>query len=184
LSTEDSIPIPYGYCHCGCGQKTVVAKNNKRDKGIRKGEPYRYIHGHNRRKSALEYIEEDRGYETPCWVWQRSISGGYGNMFHNGRVRLAHRVYYEREHGPIPDHLVPDHLCRVRACIRPSHIELVTGRENSRRGVSVKLNMYQAREIRRLFATGELDRDQLAERFGVTKANICYILNGKVWAED
>ncbi len=39
--------IPYGYCHCGCGQKTKLAdRTSQRDKTA-KGEPKRFIHGHN-----------------------------------------------------------------------------------------------------------------------------------------
>lgn len=42
--------IPYGYCHCGCGQKTRIAKNNDAHQGRIKGQPLKYIHGHNNRK--------------------------------------------------------------------------------------------------------------------------------------
>ena len=53
-----------------------------------------------------------------------------------GEKRLAHRVAYEAEHGPIPDDLVLDHLCRVRNCVRVDHLEPVTQAENNRRGRS------------------------------------------------
>ena len=48
--------------------------------------------------------------------------------------RYLHRVWYEREHGPIPKGLTLDHLCRVRNCINPKHLEPVTMRENLMRG--------------------------------------------------
>lgn len=51
-------------------------------------------------------------------------------------MRSVHTVAYELLVGPIPKGLEPDHLCRVRACVRPSHIEPVTPRENVRRGTS------------------------------------------------
>ncbi len=38
----------------------------------------------------------------------------------------AHRVYYERVHGPIPDGLDLDHLCNQRDCVNPEHMESVT----------------------------------------------------------
>ena len=47
---------------------------------------------------------------------------------------MAHRVAYELTNGPIPDGLELDHLCRVRHCVNPSHIEAVTHRENTLRG--------------------------------------------------
>lgn len=41
--------IPYGFCRCGCGERTTIATYTKRDKGIVKGEPHQYLHGHHRR---------------------------------------------------------------------------------------------------------------------------------------
>lgn len=51
-----------------------------------------------------------------------------------GRLTMAHRVFYEREHGSIPAGLVIDHLCCQPDCVRPSHLEPVTNGENIRRG--------------------------------------------------
>ena len=72
-----------------------------------------------------------------CWVWTKSLnSNGYG-MLSQGRGKpqlRAHRLAYEQAHGPIPDGLELDHLCRVRACINPEHLEAVTHQENIRRG--------------------------------------------------
>jgi hypothetical protein len=39
--------IPFGYCHCGCGQKTNLASQNHTEGGWTKGQPMKYIHGHN-----------------------------------------------------------------------------------------------------------------------------------------
>jgi hypothetical protein len=55
-------------------------------------------------------------------------------MWYDGKVRLAHRVIYEYLVGPIPDGLSIDHLCRVRHCVNPAHLEPVTHRENVLRG--------------------------------------------------
>lgn len=83
---------------------------------------------------AATYAIEDRGYETPCWVWQGWGHGqGYGTLSVNGRTTLAHRHYYETHVGPIPDGLVIDHLCCVRPCVNPEHLEAVTQEENMRR---------------------------------------------------
>ena len=48
----------------------------------------------------------------------------------------AHRWAWEQAKGPIPKGLVVDHLCRVRWCCNPDHMELVTNRENILRGIS------------------------------------------------
>ena len=71
----------------------------------------------------------------PCWMWMASVGGtsGYANFYWLGRNHGAHRTAYEELIGPIPEGLESDHLCRNRACVRPSHIELVTPSENTRR---------------------------------------------------
>lgn len=75
--------------------------------------------------------------EHGCWVWIRQLNNdGYGLIW-DGRVRqkvCAHRVSYELARGSIPSGLELDHLCRVRACINPDHLEPVIHAENIRRG--------------------------------------------------
>jgi hypothetical protein len=71
-----------------------------------------------------------------CWLWTGSLhSKGYGKMSVAGRDWLAHRLAYELFVGPIPPKLQLDHLCRVRRCVNPAHLEAVTTRENLLRGV-------------------------------------------------
>lgn len=71
-----------------------------------------------------------------CWIWTGARNQkGYGVFWNGERTYPAHRFAYEEQHGPIPDGLVPDHLCRNRACTRPSHIEVVTNCVNILRGV-------------------------------------------------
>lgn len=67
-----------------------------------------------------------------CWLWTAATTpkgyGRYGNGY-------AHRVSYEDRYGPILKGLQIDHLCRVRNCVNPEHLEAVTMQENLRRGV-------------------------------------------------
>jgi len=75
-----------------------------------------------------------------CWLWLAGLNGwGYGafSMFVGGswRPRSAHRVVYELLVGPIPAKYDIDHLCRVRRCVNPAHLEAVTRSENLRRGI-------------------------------------------------
>lgn len=77
-----------------------------------------------------------------CWIWQWKLSsGGYGRMSvtsapNKFRTLAAHRVSYETFIGPIGKDLEIDHLCRVRNCINPKHLEPVTRKENVKRGIS------------------------------------------------
>lgn len=77
--------------------------------------------------------------ESGCWEWTASrTTKGYG-MIGSGaperRLLAAHRVAYEIYVGPIASGLQVDHLCRVRHCVNPDHLEPVTAQENVRRGL-------------------------------------------------
>lgn len=75
-------------------------------------------------------IVDDEG----CWLWQGVQNGkGYGYIRHNNLKRGVHRVSYEIYIGPIPEGMHIDHLCRVRHCCNPEHLEAVTVAENNRR---------------------------------------------------
>jgi len=66
-----------------------------------------------------------------CWRWQMAISSeGYGRI----DTEYAHRFSYAAYVGTIPDGLELDHLCRVRDCVNPAHLEPVTRAVNVRRG--------------------------------------------------
>lgn len=78
-----------------------------------------------------------------CWLWKAGkLPGGYGMFWLRevGNNVGAHRVAYELTYGPIPDGLVIDHLCRVRHCVNPAHMEPVSMRENVLRGVGKTAN--------------------------------------------
>lgn len=70
-----------------------------------------------------------------CWVYVGRAYQGYGVYEDpaDGRRGYAHRWSYERFVAPIPDGLVIDHLCNVKRCVRPDHLEVVEIAENTRR---------------------------------------------------
>jgi hypothetical protein len=73
---------------------------------------------------------------TGCWLWTGAeFRGGYGRL----GPRLAHRMAYEALVGPVPEGLDLDHLCRVRCCVNPDHLEPVTRRENILRGAGGRM---------------------------------------------
>lgn len=77
----------------------------------------------------------------PHWLWTGPTNHGYGTSSHAYRewgTSRVHRVSYLWVYGSIPEGLVLDHLCRVRHCVRPDHLEPVTNTENVHRQFAVK----------------------------------------------
>ena len=75
-----------------------------------------------------------------CWEYRGHVGkNGYGQLQGpDGRITTAHRLAYELAHGvtlPRGQVVHPDHLCRHRWCVRPSHLEVVKVRTNILRGV-------------------------------------------------
>lgn len=72
--------------------------------------------------------------DAGCWLWQGPLMpNGYGQINRTGKLWLIHRLAYTLMVGEIPAGLQIDHLCRVRNCINPDHLEPVTQAENLRR---------------------------------------------------
>lgn len=76
------------------------------------------------------------GRENPdgCWIWTGSHNPhGYGHVKRDGRNVTVHRYVYTMLVGPTPEGTQLDHLCRVRDCVNPRHLEPVTSRQNTLR---------------------------------------------------
>lgn len=95
----------------------------------------RFSQGTARFRNYLELKIEPEP-NSGCWLWLGEIDrGGYGRCNIQGRTIGAHRVIYELEKGPIPPRLTLDHLCRVRSCVNPNHLEPVPHQVNCQRGL-------------------------------------------------
>lgn len=70
-----------------------------------------------------------------CWLWLGGKNAkGYGVLRLRGdKMASAHRFSLMMVSGCIPEGMQVDHLCRVRNCVNPRHLEIVTSQENSRR---------------------------------------------------
>lgn len=87
--------------------------------------------------------------ENGCWIWPRGKTGaGYGQIYlPEHRRDYCHRVAYIELVGPIADRLVIDHLCRVKACCNPDHLEPVTTAENIRRGKTRSSTCFRGHDL-------------------------------------
>lgn len=129
-----------------------------------------------------------------CWIWRGAkFNHGYGKVVRGGKFRLAHRVAYELERGPIPDGLFACHRCDVRICVNPEHMFLGTPQDNMtdmvKKGRSgrlpgqlngrAKLTPEQVAEIRRRHRHGL--GSALAREYGVAPTQLREIVHGESW---
>jgi hypothetical protein len=122
--------------------------------------------------------------ENNCWLWQGFITPtGYGYISFNYKQYPTHRFVYELLINKVDIKLQLDHLCRVRHCINPTHLEEVTRTTNVRRGLVAKLNIEDVRQIHTLHKTGNYTLKQLGNMFKVTHAMISHILTGARWKD-
>ena len=156
-------------CECGCGEQV-------------RG---RFVTGHNRRLPLTHYREEDRGYGTPCYIWQGHITQrGYGWVTRNRRGMYTHRWAYEQVHGPVPAGHHVHHRCKVLACMNPAHLEALPKRAHWRHHNATRLNPDRVREARRRRAAGA-GVNALAREYKVDPGYMSRVLRGvdKAWKD-
>ena len=90
--------------------------------------------------SKIKVSTENFYKGVPCWEWQAAIGvDDYAYFCSSGKfsTERAHRLIYQMFVEIIPSRKQKcDHLCRIRHCVNPAHIEIVTNKENTLRGYS------------------------------------------------
>ena len=181
----------YGLCECGCGGKTNVSKKTNKRRGYIKGEPIRYIRGHNQRMAYepvlprfLNMVEVIPFHE--CWEWVgKKHPSGYGRMKIEARERSSHRVSFELFNGRISEGMHICHHCDNPGCVNPKHLfegtrddnmedMRVKGRSGTKLNKADALNIYQRR--------GGIDPARvIAEEYGVAVGSVHKIWAGERW---
>ena len=85
--------------------------------------------------------------KEPCIEWDGArTAGGYGSRYNRETktMEYMHRVAYVEANGAIPEGLHIDHLCRVKHCINPAHLEAVTQGENNRRAAAFREYLHKS----------------------------------------
>ena len=78
-----------------------------------------------------------RRLDGECWRFTGAVNRkGYGLFGVHSKNRIVHRVAYELWRGPVPAGAHLDHLCRIRDCFNPAHLEPVSPKENIRRSIA------------------------------------------------
>lgn len=79
--------------------------------------------------------------ESGCWIWMGHVMpNGYGQFRYGGKAIPAHRAAFAIIRGYMPPRKIDlDHLCRVRCCVNPDHLEPVTRQVNLLRGAGSTL---------------------------------------------
>lgn len=141
-NTPNTNKIPYGYCHCGCGQKTPLSKEARR--GYAKGEPLKFIHGHNAHVPGYNRKNTDAPIPNPSGVCHCGCGQltpiASSTSFAKGRVKGEHTRFCIGHHKSIrqlPDRFWqrvdrrgPDDCWEWKSYINDSGYGVTRGRNN------------------------------------------------------
>lgn len=161
---ERDQPLPH--CACGCGEQVKTKGSTT-------------LRGHSGRLLTPPPIDEDRGYETLCSIWQGSLSpqgyprseiGRGTGSNRTGRTVLRHRQVWIDANGEIPTGMDVHHLCEQPDCVRLEHLDLRPRAEHVRSHHGISPEKYA--DICRAIRSGEEPQAGIARRFGVSKSYI------------
>lgn len=127
-----------------------------------------------------------------CWIWEGTVnSKGYAYTAYRGKTYRAHRLFFELQKGKIEKGLTLDHRCRVRCCVNPEHLSVVTQTENRRLGVRAQVSdeivdfIRQQKIWRGIGAPPRLFEGKtilgLSKELNIPRTTISRILNGQKW---
>lgn len=150
----------------------------------------------------------NRKGEDDCWEWVGAgarTKHGYGRINVNGKMCQVTHVAWELTYGePVPAGLVVRQTCDNHVCVNPRHLVVGTRSDSVTNAIAKgrlkvkvregrkfsddfnparKLTQEEVDEIRSRYKEGNIFQRELAEEYGVTRANISLIIRGETWQE-
>lgn len=174
--------IEYGYCKCGCGNKTKSSKFTNIKRGIRKGEPYNYLKGHNEKDNVsikLKRIEFDE--DNGCWIWKDAIDNhGYGVFSIHRKNIKAHKYIYEiLLNIKIDKNKEVHHLCENKICVNPKHIIILDHKSHMRlHSEIIRLSLNEVKDIKKKYENGE-SKKKLSKNYNIHRNSVRKIIEDK-----
>ncbi len=135
---------------------------------------------------------------TPCIEWiSNPMRIKYGTFIYKGKTYRSHRFSWNLENGEIPEGMYICHHCDNPPCVNSEHLFLGTPKDNTKDKFSKnrgnlpkgdehwksKLTNKDVKKIRKLYANKKYKQVELSEMFGVTQAQISYIVNDIFWKD-
>ena len=188
-------------CYHKVKAKGLCSKHHQRNR--RHGSPYILLQQHRPHRlgdmNAADFADwfqtqlnpapplPGKPVEGDCLVWSGYKTAlGYGALWHEGKLKKAHRVAWYLKHGEWPNFIC--HQCDTPACANPHHMidadpsrnmidRAMRGRPD---GIYRKLMPDDVRGIVAMRKAGMLQRD-IADRYGVSIPTVSKILSGRRW---
>lgn len=133
-----------------------------------------------------------------CWEITSHKPGksGYVHICRNGKENISvHRWVYENYFGVIPQDYVVMHMCDNKICINPAHLKIGTQWANMRdctikgrrphgnKNGGARLSKEEVSFLRADYDSG-INRKQIEEKYGVSKATVWRIGTRRSWKEQ
>ena len=139
-------------------------------------------------ESKVELISE-----SGCWIFMGCTDKyGYGCLQIRGnKYRRAHIVSWEIYRGSIPKGMCVCHHCDTPPCANPYHLFLGTKKDNAIDSAKKNRHAHVAGSQNPRAVLSQLQVDAIikddricriiAQDYGVSRANISHIKNGRIW---